>query len=89
MKLRYPRSAEDCGLQSGEKIVIKITTIYKKGIAFFPKTGYNTIRVTGCGSVWLERRLREAEVASSNLVTPIGKSTDSVGAYFVLLNEEC
>ena len=28
-------------------------------------------RPTGCGSVWLERRLREAEVASSNLVTPI------------------
>ena len=24
----------------------------------------------GCGSVWLERCLREAEVASSNLVTP-------------------
>ena len=34
---------------------------------------YNKIRVTGCGSVWLERRLREAEVASSNLVTPIEK----------------
>ena len=27
--------------------------------------------ITGCGSVWLERRLREAEAASSNLVTPI------------------
>ena len=26
---------------------------------------------SGCGSVWLERCLREAEVASSNLVTPI------------------
>ena len=25
---------------------------------------------SGCGSVWLERRLREAEAASSNLVTP-------------------
>lgn len=56
----------------------------KKGIAFFLKTGYNTIRVTGCGSVWLERRLREAEAASSNLVTPIEKSTDFVGAFFIL-----
>jgi hypothetical protein len=27
--------------------------------------------VTGCGSAWLERRLREAEVASSNPATPI------------------
>ena len=26
---------------------------------------------TGCGSVWLERRLREAEAAGSNPVTPI------------------
>ena len=25
---------------------------------------------TGCGSVWLERHLREVEAASSNLVTP-------------------
>ena len=25
----------------------------------------------GCGSAWLERRLREAEVASSNPATPI------------------
>ena len=25
----------------------------------------------GCGSVWLERHLREVEAASSNLVTPI------------------
>ena len=40
-------------------------------LAFLEKTRYNNIRVTGCGSVWLERRLREAEAASSNLVTPI------------------
>ena len=26
--------------------------------------------ISGCGSVWLERRVRDAEVASSNLVTP-------------------
>ena len=26
--------------------------------------------VSGCGSVWLERRVRDAEAASSNLVTP-------------------
>lgn len=31
--------------------------------------GY-TIHVAGCGSVWLERHLREVEAASSNLVTP-------------------
>ena len=30
--------------------------------------------VPGCGSAWLERRLREAEVASSNPATPIVKS---------------
>ncbi len=29
------------------------------------------ISKSGCGSVWLERHLREVEVASSNLVTPI------------------
>ena len=41
--------------------------------------GYNNICVaeirdnaaSGCGSAWLERRLREAEVASSNPATPI------------------
>ena len=27
--------------------------------------------ISGCGSVWLERHLREVEAASSNLVTPI------------------
>ena len=27
--------------------------------------------LSGCGSVWLERHLREVEAASSNLVTPI------------------
>ena len=26
--------------------------------------------ISGCGSVWLERRVRDAEAASSNLVTP-------------------
>ncbi len=26
--------------------------------------------LSGCGSVWLERHLREVEAASSNLVTP-------------------
>ena len=29
-----------------------------------------TISESGCGSVWLERHLREVEAASSNLVTP-------------------
>ena len=27
----------------------------------------------GCGSVWLERYIRDVEAASSNLVTPINK----------------
>ena len=31
--------------------------------------------LSGCGSVWLERRLREAEAASSNLVTPTWKKS--------------
>ena len=29
-----------------------------------------TLSKSGCGSVWLERHLREVEAASSNLVTP-------------------
>ena len=33
-------------------------------------TGYNTTCVSGCGSAWLERHLREVEVASSNPATP-------------------
>ena len=31
----------------------------------------SVIPLSGCGSVWLERHLREVEAASSNLVTPI------------------
>ena len=39
--------------------------------------------VPGCGSAWLERRLREAEVASSNPATPIMKKVlDFQGLYF-------
>ena len=33
---------------------------------------------TGCGSVWLERHLREVEAAGSNPVTPINLK-DTVG----------
>ena len=44
----------------------------KKGVAFLEKAWYYTTCVPGCGSAWLERRLREAEVASSNPATPIG-----------------
>ena len=50
------------------KIYVKIL---KKTVAIFPVTRYNTVCVTGCGSAWLERRLREAEVAISNPATPI------------------
>ncbi len=32
--------------------------------------------ISGCGSVWLERHLREVEAASSNLVTPIYQTTE-------------
>lgn len=32
---------------------------------------------TGCGSVWLERHLREVEAASSNLVTPINLNNEN------------
>ena len=35
-------------------------------------------KLSGCGSAWLERHLREVEVASSNLVTPITKETQYV-----------
>ncbi len=45
------------------------------------------IFVTGCGSAWLERRLREAEVASSNPATPIHcKVLDFQGLYFFVLH---
>ena len=41
---------------------------------------------SGCGSVWLERCLREAEVASSNLVTPTKKTKDNIlGFLFIVL----
>ena len=42
----------------------------KNGLLFI-KFYAMIVFVPGCGSAWLERRLREAEVASSNLVTPI------------------
>ena len=45
------------------------------------------IFVPGCGSAWLERRLREAEVASSNPATPIHcKVLDFQGLYFFVLH---
>ena len=45
--------------------------ISKKSVAFQGFSRYNIVCVAGCGSVWLERRLREAEAAGSNPVTPI------------------
>ena len=42
----------------------------KNGLLFI-KFYAMIIFVPGCGSAWLERRLREAEVASSNPATPI------------------
>ena len=49
-------------------------TFYKKTLAFCKIPWYYLTCVSGCGSAWLERRLREAEVASSNPATPILKS---------------
>ena len=46
---------------------------FKKTLAFFSGIHYNTKCVTGCGSAWLERHLREVEVASSNPATPTNK----------------
>ena len=50
----------------------------KKVVDIYLTLPYNITCVTerrrgntsGCGSVWLERHLREVEAASSNLVTP-------------------
>ena len=42
----------------------------KNGLLFI-KFYAMIVFVQGCGSAWLERRLREAEVASSNPATPI------------------
>ena len=44
----------------------------KNGLLFI-KFYAMIIFVPGCGSAWLERRLREAEVASSNPATPTNK----------------
>ena len=51
-------------------------TFYKKTLAFCKIPWYYLTCVSGCGSAWLERRLREAEVASSNPATPIQKSVE-------------
>ena len=40
-------------------------------------------KVSGCGSVWLERYLREVEAASSNLVTPIKKESPLGLSFFI------
>ena len=39
-------------------------------VDFFLQLWLNLSCASGCGSVWLERHLREVEAASSNLVTP-------------------
>ena len=43
---------------------------------------------SGCGSVWLERYLREVEAASSNLVTPMIIDTQK-GVYLFLISDKC
>ncbi len=42
----------------------------------------HVVMTSGCGSVWLERYLREVEAASSNLVTPIRKGYSERSALF-------
>ena len=54
----------------------------KNGLLFI-KFYAMIIFVPGCGSAWLERRLREAEVASSNPATPIQKVLDFQGLFCV------
>ena len=51
----------------------QIDDFVKKVLAFLKYTGYNLTCVSGCGSAWLERHLREVEVASSNPATPTSK----------------
>ena len=61
-------------------------TFYKKTLAFCKIPWYHLICVSGCGSAWLERRLREAEVASSNPATPIHlKASKSFTRFWRLL----
>ena len=61
-------------------------TFYKKTLAFCKIPWYHLTCVSGCGSAWLERRLREAEVASSNPATPIHlKASKSFTRFWRLL----
>ena len=60
----------------------------KKTLAFSPRTRYNPYCASGCGSAWLERHLREVEVASSNPATPTNKNAENpvnirVSAFFI------
>ena len=57
----------------------------KNGLLFI-KFYAMIVFVPGCGSAWLERRLREAEVASSNPATPIHlKASKSFTRFWRLL----
>ena len=63
-------------------------TFYKKTLAFCKIPWYHLTCVSGCGSAWLERRLREAEVASSNPATPMNENAENpvnmrVSAFFI------
>ena len=59
-------------------------------VAFLGVKDYNTKCASGCGSAWLERRLREAEVASSNPATPIICKRQDLGvlAFSLYLNKK-
>ena len=59
--------------------------LFETAVDILTCMGY-TIHVAGCGSVWLERYLREVEAASSNLVTPMKKHR-RFAVFFVTENQ--
>lgn len=62
------------------KIVLDISPLFH-----YYMTVANLILQTGCGSVWLERHLREVEAAGSNPVTPIGFLSNLRNPFFNLV----
>ena len=69
-----------------KRLKIDKLTFYKKTLAFCKIPWYHLTCISGCGSAWLERRLREAEVASSNPATPIHlKASKSFTRFWRLL----
>ena len=57
--------------ETEEPLDKKMDSIYSIEVLFHSCT-------SGCGSVWLERYLREVEAACSNHVTPIKKTVETI-----------